>query len=135
MHLQPDRGGELVRADDGADLIVQDFCGRAWQAPQAGIPQCCQIPPQGPPQRGSSLGHLQGRECVHMHVRRACFGRLKQPEVGVTCKMKFFSLRHLQSPIRVLMKHNCITVLCTLYQLPLKALIESKQMMLLLSQC
>ena len=57
--LQPLGGAELVRADDGAGLIVQDLCRGAGQAAQARLLQRCQISPERPAQGPGPLCHLQ----------------------------------------------------------------------------
>ena len=57
--LQPLGGAELVWADDGAGLIVQDLGRGAWQAAQARLLQRRQVSPERPAQGPSTLRHLQ----------------------------------------------------------------------------
>ena len=42
-HLEPLRGGDLVGAQDGAHLVVEDLGGRAGQAAEAGALQAREV--------------------------------------------------------------------------------------------
>lgn len=57
--LQPLRGGQLVRADDGAHVIAEHLRGGAGQAAQAGAAQGRQEAPQRPAQRARAMPDLQ----------------------------------------------------------------------------
>ncbi len=64
MGLQPFVGRDLVRAEDGTDLVVQDLGGRARQRLEPGVAQLREVVGQGDARAPSPFGDLEGREPV-----------------------------------------------------------------------
>ena len=67
--LQPLLGVDLVRADDGPDVVVEDLGGGAGQGPQSGIAQGDEVVGQGHLGAPGTLGHLEGGEPVDVDGR------------------------------------------------------------------
>ena len=82
-HLEPFRRVDLVRAQDGAHLVVQDLGRRAGQAGEPGIPQPGQVVVERQAQRVGAGADLQRREGMHVHVRCRRLHRLDDGEIGV----------------------------------------------------
>ena len=68
------RGVDLVRADDGADLVVQDLRRGARQGAEAGRLQPRQVVAQRQAERRRALRHLERREGVDVHAPAALRG-------------------------------------------------------------
>lgn len=68
VHLQPLCGVDLVRAQDGPDVVVQDLCSSAWQRPKPSVTQACEVGLQRHSQCGCPLPHLQRAERVHLSL-------------------------------------------------------------------
>ena len=66
--LQPLLGVDLVGAERGPDLVVEDLRRRARQGPQAGVHQAPQIRRQRLAEAAGPLGHLEGGEAVDVDV-------------------------------------------------------------------
>ncbi|KAL4853075.1 hypothetical protein ACK3TF_005859 [Chlorella vulgaris] len=65
------------------NMSVDVYFGRgAWQAAQPGMPKSCQVPRQGPAQRGGTLLHLQRAEGVHVYVWCRSLGGSQQAQAG-----------------------------------------------------
>ena len=67
--IEPLRRVHLVRADDGAHLVVQDLGGGARQGAQAGGLELRQKRPDRQSKRRRALRDLQRREGVNVHLR------------------------------------------------------------------
>ena len=81
--VEPLRRVDLVRADDGAHLIVQDLRGGARQGAQAGGLELSQKRPDRHAQRRRALRDLQWREGVNMHVRDRRLDGAANAEIGL----------------------------------------------------
>ena len=75
-------GVDLVRTDDRAHLVVEDFRRRARQRAEPGVLQLRQEVAQRQPERRGALRHLQRRERVHVHVRQRRLDRAADVEIG-----------------------------------------------------
>ncbi|KAL4853074.1 hypothetical protein ACK3TF_005859 [Chlorella vulgaris] len=65
------------------NMSVDVYFGRgAWQAAQPGMPKSCQVPRQGPAQRGGTLLHLQRAEGVHVYVWCRSLGGSQQAQAA-----------------------------------------------------
>ena len=64
VRLQPLLGVDLVRADQGADVVVEDLGRRAGQRLETGLLQAHQVLGQGHLGPAGPLGHLEGGEAV-----------------------------------------------------------------------
>ena len=82
-HLQPLAGVDLVRTDDGADLIVENFRRSARQRAEARRLEPLQIGGQVQVQGGGALPNLQGRKGVDVHVRHRRLHRAQDADVGL----------------------------------------------------
>ena len=82
-HLEPLRGIDLVGAQDGAHLVVEDFRGRAGQAGKTGILQPREVVAQRQAQRVGAVPDLERREGVHVHVGRGGFHGGDDAEIGL----------------------------------------------------
>ncbi len=69
--LQPLLGGDLVRAEDRPDRVVEDLGRGARQRPQPGVLEPAQVVGQRLAEAPGALGDLQGGEAVDVHVRAA----------------------------------------------------------------
>ena len=82
-HLEPFGGVDLVGAQDGAHLVVQDLGRRARQAGEPRIAQAREVVVERQAQRVGAGADLQRREGVHVHVGRRRLHRLDDGEIGV----------------------------------------------------
>src|SRR6202162_1096154 len=74
---------DLVRADYGAHLVVQDLGGGARQGAQAGGLELRQKRPDWHSKRGRALRDLQWREGVDVHIRDRRLDGTANAEVGL----------------------------------------------------
>ena len=82
-HLEPLRGVDLVRAQNGADLVVEDLRGGARQRAEAGVLQPAQEGLERDAERRRALPHLERRERVDVHVGRRFLHRAAEVEIGL----------------------------------------------------
>ena len=68
LHVEPLAGVDLVGADDGADLVVEDFRRRAGQGAETGRLQPGEELGDRQSERRRALRHLQRREGVDVHL-------------------------------------------------------------------
>ena len=68
MGLQPLVGRDLVRAEDGTDLVIEDLGGCARQRLEPGVAQLREVVGQGDARAPSSFGDLEGREPVDVDL-------------------------------------------------------------------
>ena len=68
LHVEPLPGVDLVGADDGAYVIVEDFGRRSGQGAETGRLQLREELVDRQSERGRTLRHLQSREGVDVHL-------------------------------------------------------------------
>ena len=68
--LEPLVGRDLVGAEDGADVVVEDLGGGARQAAQPGVHEPAQVVGQRLAEALGALGDLEGGEAVDVDVGR-----------------------------------------------------------------
>ena len=73
---------DLVRADDGAHLVVQDLAAVPGKV-LTGVLELCQERPDWQPERRRALRHLQRREGVNVHVRNSRLDGAANGEIGL----------------------------------------------------
>ena len=81
-HLEPRRGTDLVRADDGADLVVEDLGRGAGQRAEPRLLQHEEEIPEVDAERRRALRHLERREGVDMDAGRRPLHRAADVEIG-----------------------------------------------------
>ena len=67
--VEPLLGVDLVGAEDGPDLVVEDLGRRAGQGLQPGVLQAAEVVGQGHARAPGPLGDLQGGEAVDVDGR------------------------------------------------------------------
>ena len=67
-HLEPLLGIDLVGAEDGAYLVVEDLGGGAGHAAEPGLLQLAQVVGQSPLHRRRALPDLERRKRVHVDL-------------------------------------------------------------------
>ena len=82
-HLQPARGGDLVRADDGADFVVEDFGRGSRQRAETGAAQLRQEFGNRHAERLRAVMNLERRERMDVHPRRRLLHRSADIEIGL----------------------------------------------------
>ena len=82
-HLQPLFGIHLVRADDRANLIVEDLRRGPRQRAEAGFLEPRQEVAQRQAKRRRTLRHLQRREGMYVHIRQHRLDRAADAEIGL----------------------------------------------------
>ena len=82
-HLEPLRGVELVRAEHGADLVVEDLRGGAGQRAEAGFLEPAQEGLERDAERRRALPDLERREGVDVHAGRRFLHRAAEVEIGL----------------------------------------------------
>ena len=87
VRLEPLLGVDLVGADDGAHLVVEDLRRRARERLQSGLAQPGQVVGQGHARAPGSLGHLQCGEAVDVDVRRPGAHGVEHVEVVVAVEV------------------------------------------------
>ena len=81
-HVDPLIGAELVRAERGSHLVVEDFRGGSGKRTQARGLEPFEEGRHGDTQGLRSLMHFQGREGVNVHAREGGLHRFADLEVG-----------------------------------------------------
>ena len=82
-HLEPLRGVDLVGAELGADLVVEDLGGGAGQRAEAGLLEAAQEGLERHAERRRALPDLERREGVHVHVGGRFLHRAAEVEIGL----------------------------------------------------
>ena len=81
VHLEPLGRRDLVGADDGTDLVVQDLGRSARQRPEPEIAEPREVLAEPEPERRRALPHLERRERVHVDPGHG--GPDRRDDVGV----------------------------------------------------
>ena len=76
VDLEPLLGVDLVRAEDGSDLVVEDLCGRARQGAKAGVAKPYQVLLERLAEPASPFAHLESGKGVDVYVLGAGADRL-----------------------------------------------------------
>ena len=81
-HREPLRGRELVRAEHGAHLVVEDFGRGARQAAEPRAAQPVEIVADGKPETGRAVMHFQRRERMDVDAGHGALGGVEDGEIG-----------------------------------------------------
>ena len=81
-HFQPLSRRDLVRADDFANLVIEDFGSRAGQSRQARGLELQQVILKRHTKRRRTLPDFERRESMYVHLRYNVFNRAKDFKIG-----------------------------------------------------
>ena len=87
VRVEPLLGVDLVGADDGPHLVVEDLGRGAGERGQAGVLRRSQVVAQGHAQTARALGDLERGEAVHVDLRRDLLHRARHREVVVAVEV------------------------------------------------
>ena len=88
MGLEPLLGVDLVGAEDGPDLVVEDLGGGAGQRAQAGVLEPAQVVGQRLAEALGALGDLERGEAVDVDVGRGLLHRPGDVDVVVAVEAR-----------------------------------------------
>ncbi len=91
---EPLRGVQLVGAQDGANVVVENFGGGARQRAETGVAQPLQITRQRLADAVRAVPNLERREGVDMHARHGIFHRAQQREIGRAVERRMDAALH-----------------------------------------
>ncbi len=92
--LQPFVGVELVRADDGAHLVVEDLRRGAGQRAEPGFLEPHEEFRDRDAERRRAVPHFQRREGVHVHRRHRPLHRAQDGEIGLAGEIRMDAALH-----------------------------------------
>ncbi len=87
-HLEPLLGIDLVGAEDGTHLVVENLGRRAGQAAEAGFLELQQVLLECPAHGGGALPNLEWREGVHVDLRLCGLDLAQAFEVPLACEAR-----------------------------------------------